>query len=295
MLESIKYIKVLVKIRNNNMKRLKFTKMQGIGNDYIYIDGTKNVPQDLPNLAVKLSDRHFGIGGDGIVVIAKSNVADFQMIMLNNDGSYAEMCGNASRCIGKYVYEKGLTNKKEVTLETKAGIKNLSLNISDGVVLSVTVNMGKAILEPTKIPLNYSTNMSVPIEVENKKYLATCVSMGNPHACIISSELYFDDFEKIGRKIENYYLFPKKTNVEFIKVIDRNNVEMRVWERGTGETLACGTGACASVVACVLQDLTDRIVTVKLRGGNLLIEYKENGEVIMTGEAKFVFDGEVII
>ena len=277
------------------MERIKFTKMQGLGNDYIYIDGTKNVPENLPDLAIKMSDRHFGVGSDGLVVIAKSDVADFKMIMLNADGSYGEMCGNASRCIAKYVYEKGLTNKTTITLETLAGIKTLVLDVKDGKVVYVSVDMGLAILQPEKIPVLSKGNF-VEFEALGKKIKGTAVSMGNPHVCIFVDDVFFDGFETLGAAIEKHPIFPKKVNVEFIKVIDKQNIEMRVFERGSGETLACGTGACASVIACVLNGYAekDNVVKVKLRGGDLFVEYKSDGRVIMQGGAEFVFEGEYL-
>lgn len=277
------------------MEKIKFTKMQGLGNDYIYIDGTKNVPENLPDLAIKMSDRHFGVGSDGLVVIAKSDVADFKMIMLNADGSYGEMCGNASRCIAKYVYEKGLTNKTTVTLETLAGIKTLVLDVKDGKVVYVSADMGLAILQPEKIPVLSKGNF-VEFEALGKKIKGTAVSMGNPHVCIFVNDVFFDGFETLGAAIEKHPIFPKKVNVEFIKVIDKQNIEMRVFERGSGETLACGTGACASVIACVLNGYAekDNVLKVKLRGGDLFVEYKSDGRVIMQGGAEFVFEGEYL-
>ncbi len=269
--------------------------MQGLGNDYVYVDGTKSVPSDLPNLAIKISDRHFGVGSDGLVVIASSDVADFRMIMLNADGSYGEMCGNASRCIGKYVYEKGLTDKTHITLETLAGIKTLDLSVFDGIVKSVTVNMEKAILTPSLIPVNSDSNY-VSIKALGKSFDGTCVSMGNPHVCIFVDDVFFDGFESIGREIECHELFPNKVNVEFIEVVDRNVIKMRVWERGSGETLACGTGACASAVAACLNGYADKDIPIKviLRGGELNIKYLSSGEVHMEGPAEFVFEGEYI-
>lgn len=277
------------------MKKILFTKMQGLGNDYVYIDGTKSIPEDLPKLAKLISDRHFGVGSDGLVVIASSNVADFRMIMLNSDGSYGEMCGNASRCIAKYVYEKGLTKKTHITLETLAGIKTLDLLVNNGIVDSVTVNMGKAILEPSLIPVDSDSN-DIEISVGANKISGTCVSMGNPHVCIFVEDAFFDGFENLGKEIECHPIFPNKVNVEFIEVIDRNLIKMRVWERGSGETLACGTGACASAVASVLNGYADKDTPIKvlLRGGELTIKYLSDGEVLMTGPAEFVFEGEYI-
>lgn len=277
------------------MKKILFTKMQGLGNDYVYIDGTKSIPEDLPKLAKLISDRHFGVGSDGLVVITSSNVADFRMIMLNSDGSYGEMCGNASRCIAKYVYEKGLTKKTHITLETLAGIKSLDLLVNNGIVDSVTVNMGKVILDPSLIPVDSDSN-DIEILVGANKINGTCVSMGNPHVCIFVENTFFDGFENLGKEIENHPIFPNKVNVEFIEAISRNLIKMRVWERGSGETLACGTGACASAVASVLNGYADKDTPIKvlLRGGELTIEYLSDGEVLMTGPAEFVFEGEYV-
>ena len=266
---------------------MKFTKMHGIGNDYIYFDCTKENPIDDPNgLSIKLSDRHFGVGGDGIVMILPSDKADFRMRMFNADGSEGAMCGNATRCIGKFVYERGLTNKTELSLETKSGIKYLTLNVENGKVDSVAVDMGAPKIGVVKGVL----------QANNTEYVYTFVDVGNPH-CVIFTEDDVEklELEKIGPAIENHELFPDRANVEFINVIDENNLRMRVWERGSGETWACGTGACATTVAAVANGISKKNsdVNVKLNGGTLSIRYTDE-TVIMTGPATFVFEGEII-
>ena len=275
---------------------MKFTKMHGIGNDYIYFNCLDNGISDPNGLSIALSDRHFGVGGDGIVMIMRSKVADFRMRMFNADGSEGKMCGNATRCIGKYVYEKGLTDKTEITLETLGGIKQLELNVADGKVVSVKVNMGKAVLEPEKIPVLLGGDKIVGREtlVGGNKHLITCVSMGNPHCVIFTENIDSLDLEKIGPKYENDPIFPERVNTEFVEIIDKNTLKMRVWERGSGETWACGTGASAVCVAAVLNGFAsyDSDVTIKLRGGDLVINYKKDGTVYMTGPAAFVFEGE---
>ncbi len=275
---------------------LKFTKMHGIGNDYVYIDGTNQKIKDASSLTKIISNRNWGIGSDGLILIDKSNVADFKMKMFNPDGSESEMCGNGIRCVGKFVYDKGLTNKTQVTIETLAGIKKLELNIKNGKAETITVDMGEPVLEADKIPV-VSGEMPVKnlkIKAIDKEFLATCVSMGNPHAVIMVENIEEFNVAKYGREIEKYEKFPNKTNVEFIKVEDRQHVKMRVWERGTGETLACGTGACSSIVAGVLNDMVDRNAKVELLGGELQIEWrKEDNHVYMTGPAVTVFEGEL--
>lgn len=270
--------------------------MHGAGNDYIYIDATKEIPSHLSELAVKMSDVHFGIGSDGLVAIMLSDVADFRMRMFNSDGSEAEMCGNASRCVAKYVYEKGLTDKKVVTLETLAGVKILHLDVEDGVVVSVTVDMGAPELRPDKIPVASKDPEKKIAELEtigDISYTITGVSMGNPHGVIFVDEITDKQVLGEGPLLEVAEIFPRKANIEFAHVIDRNTIEMRVWERGTGETLACGTGACATAVAAVLNGLTDRKVEMRLRGGTLLINWDEaTGHVLMTGPAAFICDGQ---
>ena len=275
---------------------MKFTKMHGAGNDYIYINATQECIDDPASLAAKLSDRHFGIGSDGLVLIMLSDNADFRMRMFNADGSEAEMCGNASRCIGKYVYDKGLTKKTSLTLETKAGLKKLDLKVKDGLVDSVCVDMGEPILEPAKIPVDlcgdYAVN--VPVLIDEVSYELSCVSMGNPHAVIFMQGIDDLNLPQLGPKFEFNVLFPKRTNTEFVEIIDKEHARMRVWERGAGETLACGTGACAVLVAGVLSGRYHRKAFIDLRGGRLQIEWKvEDNHVYMTGGAVTVFEGEV--
>ena len=276
---------------------MKFTKMHGIGNDYIYFNCLDNDIKDPNGLSIALSDRHVGVGGDGIVMIMRSKVADFRMRMFNADGSEGKMCGNATRCIGKYVYEKGLTDKTEFTLETLGGIKVLKLNVSDGKVISVTVDMGKAILKPADIPvlLDGDCIVSKKTMLAGKEHEITCVSMGNPHCVIFTKDIDNLNLEKIGPDYENDPIFPERVNTEFVEIIDNKTLKMRVWERGSGETWACGTGASAVCVAAVLNGICDydTDVLVKLRGGDLTINYKKDGTVYMTGPATFVFDGEL--
>ena len=275
---------------------IKFTKMHGLGNDYVYIDAINQKIENESSLAKFVSNRHFGIGSDGLILICKSKVADFKMRMFNSDGSEAEMCGNGIRCVGKFVYDKGLTNKTTVKIETLAGIKTLILNTKDGKVETARVDMGEPILEAEKIPV-ISTEEPVKnleLEAENKKLKFTCVSMGNPHAITIVENTKEFDVEKYGKVLEVDKAFPKKANIEFAQIIDRQNINMRVWERGAGETLACGTGACATAVACNLNGLTDRKVNIELLGGTLNIEWNEtDNHVYMTGPAVTVFNGEL--
>ena len=275
---------------------LEFTKMQGIGNDYVYIDCTKKELKNPEKISKIVSDRHFGIGSDGLILICKSEIADFKMRMFNSDGSEAEMCGNGIRCVGKFVYDKGLTNKTTVKIETLAGIKTLILNTKDGKVETARVDMGEPILEAEKIPVisTEKTVKNLELEAENKKFKFTCVSMGNPHAITIVENTKEFDVEKYGKVLEIDNAFPKKANIEFAQIVDRQNISMRVWERGAGETLACGTGACATAVACNLNGLTDRKVNIELLGGTLNIEWNEtDNHVYMTGPAVTVFDGEL--
>ena len=278
---------------------MKFTKMHGIGNDYIYVNCFEEKVDDPERASIYVSDRHKGIGADGLVMIMPSDKADFRMRIFNADGSEAMMCGNATRCIGKYVYDKGLTDKTEITLETNSGIKYLTLFPENGKVENVTVDMGKAIILPRDIPVlsEKDSFISEPVEVDGKDYQITCVSMGNPHAIVYMNDVDSLDLEKIGPSFENHKLFPDRINTEFIKVIDSHTLQMRVWERGSGETFACGTGACASVVASVLNGYCkqDSEVTVHLRGGDLKITYKNDETVIMKGPAAVVCDGEVDI
>lgn len=276
---------------------MKFTKMHGIGNDYIYVNCFQEKIEDPAELSKFVSDRHFGVGGDGLILISPSDKADFCMNMYNADGSQGEMCGNGIRCVGKYVYDYGLTDKTEVSVETLAGIKYLTLNVKDGKVATVRVNMGSPILDPEQIPVVADKNPVVdePITVMGKAWRMTCVSMGNPHAVVFVPETESLDLEKIGPQFENHERFPRRVNTEFVQVLDRHTANMRVWERGSGETLACGTGACATVVACVLNGKTDNKVLVHLLGGDLEIEWdRENNQIYMTGPAATVFDGELV-
>lgn len=278
------------------MKNLEFTKMQGAGNDYIYVNGFSKKIENPSELAIKLSNRHFGIGSDGLVLILPSDTCDFRMQMFNSDGSEAEMCGNASRCVGKYVYDNKLTDKKEITLETGAGVKYITLLEGDDRARKVMVDMGEPILAPSLIPVSVEKELVInhPLDIDGKTWEVTCVSMGNPHAVIFTEGIKDLDLPLIGPKFEKNSIFPRKTNTEFIEVIDRNTLNMRVWERGAGETLACGTGACAAVVAAILNGYCDRKVTVRLLGGNLDIEWNEaNNHIYMAGEAVTVFKGEL--
>lgn len=271
-----------------------FTKMHGAGNDYIYINGFTEHPADLHTLAKTLSDRHFGVGSDGLVIILPSDICDFKMRMFNPDGSEAEMCGNAARCIAKFVFDKGLTDKTELTLETKAGVKKLRLYTQNGKVEQVRVDMGEPILSPDAIPVKSDRPILVsePVEVDSGTFRMTCVSMGNPHAVIFLPDFETFDLHRIGRQIECHEMFPQRTNVEFAIVESPGQIRMRVWERGTGETLACGTGACATLVAAVLNGISARKAILKLSGGDLEIEWDEkDNHVYMTGGATTVFEG----
>ncbi len=275
---------------------MKFTKMHGAGNDYIYVNALTETIDNPSELATRWSDRHFGVGSDGLVLIMASDVADFRMRMFNSDGSESEMCGNASRCIGKYVYDKGLTTKTCVTLETKAGIKVLELNVQNGVVDTVRVDMGEPILEPVNIPMDLPGDyaIGVPITIQGKEYKLNGVSMGNPHAVVFTEDIDALNLPLIGPDFEHHVLFPKRTNTEFVEIVDSSHARMRVWERGAGETLACGTGACAVLVAGVLSGNLQRKSQVDLLGGVLQIEWNaENNHVYMTGNAVTVFEGEI--
>lgn len=281
------------------MQTFEFTKMHGAGNDYIYVNCFREKLENINETAKAVSDRHFGIGSDGLVLICPSDKADFRMDMYNSDGTQAEMCGNATRCVGKYVHDKGLTDKTEITLETLAGIKILKLNLNDKVeVETVEVNMGSPELIPKNIPIDSDLDRFImeSVTVDGREYLVTGVSMGNPHAVTFIDDTDSLEIEKLGPKFENHPLFPKRTNTEFAKIIDRKTIKMRVWERGAGETLACGTGACATLVAASLSDLTDDEVDLVLLGGTLHIRWdKENNNIYMTGPAQFVFDGVITI
>lgn len=277
---------------------MKFTKMHGLGNDYVYVNCFEEKIDNPPAVARFVSDRHFGIGSDGLIMINPSKTADFEMEMYNADGSRGEMCGNGIRCVAKYVYDYGLTDKTQISVETLGGIKYLDLTVEDGKVSLVKVDMGKPKLEAALIPIISEREQVIdePIEVDGKEYHMTGVSMGNPHTVIYVDDVKGLDLEKIGPKFENHERFPKRINTEFVHCIDRQTLEMRVWERGSGETLACGTGACAVAVSSILNNLTDTQVTVKLLGGDLQIEWdREKDRVFMTGPATVVFDGVIDI
>ena len=292
---------------------INFTKMEGCGNDYVYIEGiSQRIPQDIkPELVRKLSDRHFGIGGDGVIFINDSQIADFEMEMYNADGSRGEMCGNGIRCVGKFVYDYGLTNKTQITVESFKKIKYLTLYPEDGFVKRVRVNMGPAILEAAEIPVLYSEEegspltlddgsriscavVDAPLEIGEEVKRVTCVSMGNPHAVLFVDNTEDLPLTEIGPLYENHRRFPNRINTEFVQVIDEGHVRMRVWERGSGETLACGTGCCATGVACVLNGKTGELITVDVLGGSLEIEWdKKSNNVWMTGPARTVFEGVI--
>jgi len=277
---------------------MNFTKMHGIGNDYIYVNCLNQSVNDPSGVARFVSDRHFGIGSDGLVLILPSETADFRMRMLNSDGSESEMCGNAIRCVGKYVYDNGLTAKKTVNIETLAGIKVLELTVENDKVTMVKVDMGEPILNPKDIPVISEKDrfISEPVTVDDKTFNVTCVSMGNPHAVSYIDSVSSFPLEVIGPKMETHRLFPRKVNAEFVEVIDRTTLKMRVWERGAGESLACGSGACGVLVAAVFNGLCDRMATIKLLGGDLFIEWNEkDNHVYMTGPATKVFDGTIDI
>ena len=275
---------------------MKFTKMQGLGNDYVYVNCFEEKIENPSELAVKVSDRRFGIGSDGLILIRPSEVADFRMTMFNADGSESEMCGNGIRCVGKYVYDYGLTDKTEVSVETLAGIKYLKFLIKDGKVDMVTVNMGEPILKPELVPVVGEGDAVIdsPIEVDGKEYKMTCVSMGNPHGVVFVDDVDNFPLHEVGPLFEHHKAFPRRVNAEFCQVIDRTHAKMRVWERGTGETLACGTGTCATAVACILNGKTEDEVTITLLGGDLIIRWdREKNVIYMTGPARVVFDGEI--
>lgn len=275
---------------------MKFTKMQGIGNDYVYVNCLQETIENPSELAKKISDRHYGVGSDGLIMINPSDKSDFEMEMYNADGSRGEMCGNGIRCVAKYVYDYGLTDKTSISVETLAGIKYLDLTVEDGKVVLVKVDMGKPMLRPEEVPVVSEKEEVIdePITVDGQEYRMTCVSMGNPHAVVfIDQDVKEFPLETVGVKFENHERFPKRVNTEFVNVLDRHTAQMRVWERGSGETLACGTGACAVAVACALNGLTEDEVTVKLLGGDLQIKWdREKNTVYMTGPAEVVFDGE---
>lgn len=276
---------------------MKFTKMHGCGNDYVYVNLFEETIEDAPAFSIKVSDRHFGVGSDGLITIGPSDVADFRMRIYNADGSEAEMCGNGIRCVAKFVYDKGLTDKTEISVETGAGIKYLKLNVEAGKVKTVRVDMGEPILKPELIPVVAEGDKVVdaPITVCGKEWKMTCVSMGNPHAIVFVDDVKNFPIEEYGPSFEKHEAFPKRTNTEFVEVLSRTEANMRVWERGSNETWACGTGTCATVMACILNGLTDNTVLVHLRGGDLTIEYDETtNHVFMTGPATISFEGEIV-
>lgn len=277
---------------------MKFTKMHGCGNDYVYVNCFKESVNNPSEVSVKVSDRHFGIGADGLILIKNSEKADFFMEMYNADGSQAEMCGNGIRCVAKYVYDYGLTQKTDISVDTLAGIKYLKLDVCDNKVKSVTVDMGSPILVPEEIPALFDGEIIVdePLIIQDVEFKVTCVSMGNPHAVVFMEEIDNLELNELGPMFEKHEKFPNRINTEFIQVLDRSHIKMRVWERGTGETLACGTGTCAAVVACVLNDYTENKVEVDLLGGKITVEYnREENKVYMTGPATVVFDGDIQI
>ncbi len=275
---------------------MKFTKMHGCGNDYVYVNLFEEQIENPAKVSIAVSDRHFGIGSDGLITIGASEIADFRMRIYNADGSEAEMCGNGIRCVAKYVYDHKLTDKTEITVETGAGVKTLQLTVEDDKVTLVRVDMGEPILTPDEIPVVAEGDRVVdePIVVDDKEWRMTCVSMGNPHAVVFVDDVAHFELEKYGPLFENHVRFPKRTNTEFVQIISRNEAIMRVWERGSAETWACGTGTCATVMACILNGLTDNDVLVHLRGGDLRIVYDEkSNHVFMTGPATEVFEGEI--
>ncbi len=275
---------------------MKFTKMEGLGNDYIYVNCFQEKVEQPQKLAIQYSDRHFGIGSDGLILIMPSEVADFRMDMYNSDGSQAEMCGNGIRCVGKYVYDYGLTQKTQITVETLAGIKTLNLHVERGKVKLVTVDMGSPILQSSLIPVvsEKPEVVNEPITVAGTVYQVTCVSMGNPHAVVFVDNVKELPLETIGPKFEHHAWFPRRINTEFVEVLNPHEVNMRVWERGAGETLACGTGACASAVACILNHMTENEITLHLVGGDLRVQWdRDKNRIFMTGPATVVFDGEI--
>ena len=275
-------------------RRLSFAKMEGLGNDYVYVQEFERALPDPSALSRQISDRHFGVGGDGLVLIGSSDKADFRMRIFNSDGSEAEMCGNATRCVGKYLYDRGLTDKTTLTLETLSGIRTLELHVRGGEVATVRVAMGAPRLAPKDIPMaaEGADFINREIVVNGRRYHATALSMGNPHIVVPMRGLENLDIAQLGPFFEHHVLFPRRINTEFVEVLERDCIRMRVWERGAGETLACGTGACAAAVACSLNGLTDRDVSVKLLGGDLHILWAEDGIVYKTGPARHVFDGE---
>ena len=274
---------------------MKITKLQGLGNDYIYVNGLEETIEDPAALARRISDRHFGVGSDGLILILPCEEADFRMRMFNADGSESEMCGNGVRCVAKYIHDKGLSDKKEIRLMTGAGIKILQFTVENGQTVRVRVDMGEPELRPEKIPVKVPGDraVSVPVRIGNTEMKMTCVSMGNPHAVIAVDDADSFDVHGIGAELETNPLFPNRTNVEFVTIQDRSHLRMRVWERGSGETMACGTGACATLVACVLNGLCERKAVLELNGGPLTVEWnRDDNHVYQEGPAEFVFDAE---
>lgn len=279
------------------MNRLKFTKMHGAGNDYIYINCFEETVKNPEKLAIKVSDRHFGIGSDGLILISPSNKADFKMNIYNADGSEGMMCGNGIRCVSKYVYDNGMTDKDEISVETRSGIKLIKMNVENGKVVSARVNMGEPILEAEKIPTRFDGKNVIrkKLTIDEKEYEVTCVSMGNPHCIVYVDDVKDIDLEKIGPKFENNEMFPERINTEFVHVVSDTELDMRVWERGSGETLACGTGSCAVTVASVLCGYCKRNTEIKINllGGTLTDIWTDGGDVYMTGPAATVCTGEI--
>lgn len=274
-----------------------FTKMQGLGNDYVYIYGLGDRVKDIGKLACQVSDRHFGIGSDGLILIDPSEKGDFKMRMYNADGSSSPMCGNGVRCVGKYVYDKGHTDKTKLVIETDDGLKQLQLITEQGKVKKVRVNMGRPVLTPARIPVDYKGEkvIDLPFEIAGAQYRITCVSMGNPHVILFVDEVDRVELESLGPQLECHPFFPLRTNVEIVQIVSPQVLKMRVWERGTGETLACGTGACASLVAGVLNKRCDSAATLQLLGGELQVEWRADGQVYMEGGAETVFEGEIML
>ena len=279
---------------------MRFTKMQGAGNDYVYVDCISQLipEEERPALARYVANRNFGVGSDGLICICASDKADFHMDMYNADGSRSEMCGNGVRCVGKYVHDRGLTDKEIVTVETGAGIRTLWLHVKNGRTESVRVCMGRAEFAPERIPVAASGESFIDqsVEVEGEFFRVTALSMGNPHAVVFVEDTEEVDIERLGPAFENHPLFPERVNTEFVQIIDRNTLKMRVWERGSGETLACGTGATAALAAAVVCGHTEESASLQLRGGELFIEWNREEDLLyMTGPAEFVFDGELFL
>lgn len=277
---------------------MRFTKMQGCGNDYVYVNCFEEKIEDRPALSRLVSNRNFGVGSDGLICICPSDIADLKMDMYNADGSYSPMCGNGIRCVGKYAFDKGLTDKTKITVETGGSIKTLELNIENGQVTSVRVDMGSPELRPQYIPIAEHGRdfINRSVIVVDEEYFVTAVNVGNPHAVVFVDDVDALDLKNLGPRFENHPLFPERVNTEFVQVIDKSTLKMRVWERGSGETLACGTGATASLVAAVLCGHTENAATLKLLGGELFIEWDRNAnKLYMTGPAVTVFDGQLYL